>query len=298
VLRSKSIYGPYERKGVMDQGAGSVNGPHQGAWVNTKSGQDWFLHFQDKGAYGRVVHLQPMLWKNDWPVIGEDKNGDGKGEPVMGFKKPVRGIGVLETPAESDEFSNKRLGLQWQWQANPKAQWAFPYLGALRMYALAVPDSANNYYDLPGLLMQKFPAEEFMVTTKVKLNAQKEGERAGLIIFGQDYAYIAIEKRASTYEIIYSVCRNASDRATKEKVLDVTTSASGDVYFRVKVAKSAVCEFSYSIDGETFITLDEKLVAKEGRWVGAKVGLFCTGKKWTNDPGYAEVDWFRIEKLN
>ncbi|HPH47090.1 MAG TPA: glycoside hydrolase 43 family protein, partial [Chryseolinea sp.] len=75
VLRSKNIYGPYERKVVMDQGKSSINGPHQGAWVDTSTGEDWFIHFQDKEAYGRVVHLQPMKWVNDWPVIGVDKDG-------------------------------------------------------------------------------------------------------------------------------------------------------------------------------------------------------------------------------
>ncbi|MFL5772331.1 MAG: glycoside hydrolase 43 family protein, partial [Flavisolibacter sp.] len=82
VLRSKNIYGPYERKVVMDQGSSKINGPHQGAWVRTQTGEDWFLHFQDKDAYGRVVHLQPMKWINEWPVIGIDRDGDGKGEPV------------------------------------------------------------------------------------------------------------------------------------------------------------------------------------------------------------------------
>jgi len=88
VLRSKNIYGPYEKRKVMDQGKSSINGPHQGAWVQTQTGEDWFFHFQDKGAYGRIVHLQPMKWVKDWPVIGIDKDGDGTGEPVMTCKKP------------------------------------------------------------------------------------------------------------------------------------------------------------------------------------------------------------------
>jgi beta-xylosidase len=105
-LRSKSIYGPYERKVVMDQGGTKINGPHQGAWVNTQKGEDWFLHFQDKGVYGRVVHLQPMKWINDWPVIGVDKDSDGKGVPVLIYKKPNVGKTYpIETPAESDEFN-------------------------------------------------------------------------------------------------------------------------------------------------------------------------------------------------
>ncbi|HEY0040422.1 MAG TPA: glycoside hydrolase 43 family protein, partial [Flavisolibacter sp.] len=99
VLRSKNIYGPYERKNVMDQGASATNGPHQGAWVTTQTGEDWFLHFQDKEAYGRIVHLQPMKWVADWPVIGVDKDGDGKGEPVTRYKKPNVGkVFPVQTP--------------------------------------------------------------------------------------------------------------------------------------------------------------------------------------------------------
>ena len=113
VLRSRNVFGPYEDRMVMDQGKTAINGPHQGAWVDTPDGkEDWFLHFQDQGPYGRVVHLQPMAWKNDWPVIGADPDGDGKGEPVLTFRKPrVPGAAQpLATPATSDEFSGNGAG--------------------------------------------------------------------------------------------------------------------------------------------------------------------------------------------
>lgn len=84
----KNVYGPYEWKTVLAQGNSPVNGPHQGGWVDTPTGEDWFMHFQDVGAYGRLVHLQPMKWVDDWPVIGIDKDGDGCGEPVLTYKKP------------------------------------------------------------------------------------------------------------------------------------------------------------------------------------------------------------------
>ena len=126
VLRSKNIYGPYEEKIVLAQGNTTVNGPHQGAWVDTQTGEDWFLHFQDKGAYGRIVHLQPMIWKNDFPVIGVDKDGDGTGEPVLTYKKPNVGKTYpIETPPDSDEFDDAKLGLQWQWHANPQPRMGF-----------------------------------------------------------------------------------------------------------------------------------------------------------------------------
>jgi beta-xylosidase len=150
VLRSKNIYGPYERRVAMDQGNTSINGPHQGAWVTTQTGEDWFLHFQDKGAYGRIVHLQPMKWINGWPVIGVDKDGDGKGEPVLQYKKPNVGQVYLpagrqrpiETPADTDEFNGTETGKQWQWMANSKATWSFinPSKGSLRLYSDKLPD--------------------------------------------------------------------------------------------------------------------------------------------------------------
>lgn len=65
VLRSRGFFGPYEEKVVLEQGNTPVNGPHQGGWVRTPTGEDWFLHFQQRGAHGRVVHLQPMRWAGD-----------------------------------------------------------------------------------------------------------------------------------------------------------------------------------------------------------------------------------------
>ena len=176
VLRSKNIYGTYERKVVMNQGSTTINGPHQGAWVQTQTGEDWFIHFQDKGAYGRVVLLEPMHWKDDWPVIGNDKDNIGKGEPVLVYKKPNVGKQYpICTPQESDEFNDSTIGLQWQWQANPKQKWSSVKDGALRLAAIPVPDSAKNYWDVPNILLQKFPAEEFYCYNKIIFFARSNG---------------------------------------------------------------------------------------------------------------------------
>jgi len=109
VLRSRSPFGPYEDRIVMAQGTSTVNGPHQGAWIETATGDSWFMHFQDKGAYGRVVHLQPMTWKDDWPVIGRDVYGKGCGEPVLEFSKPVSGKNIPPAaPQSADDFLQRR----------------------------------------------------------------------------------------------------------------------------------------------------------------------------------------------
>jgi beta-xylosidase len=301
VLRSKNVYGPYERKVVMDQGSSPTNGPHQGAWVTTQTGEDWFLHFQDKEAYGRVVHLQPMKWVADWPVIGIDKDGDGKGEPVTWYKKPNVGKTYpVQTPAESDEFNGSALGLQWQWMANPKATWYFanPAKGALRLFSAALPDSAKNLWDAPNVLLQKFPAEEFMVTTKLSFtpNQKLENEKAGLVVMGLSYAGLALKSKKDGIYLVHLVCKDAGKgKGEKETVL--AKLGSPEVFFRVAVDKGAKCRFSYSFDGLTFTPAGDEFTAEVGRWIGAKMGLFCTRESTTNDSGFADVDWFRVEPL-
>ena len=303
VLRSKDIYGPYEEKIVMDQGKTQVNGPHQGAWVTTQSGEDWFLHFQDKEAYGRVVHLQPMKWVNDWPVIGSDPDGDGKGEPVLTYKKPnVKKIDPICSPVETDEFESDTLGLQWQWNANPKVQWMSLIRGKgnLRLYSLKPPEGSTNLWDIPNLLLQKFPAPDFSVTTKVSLTGTiqttGEGCKTGLVIMGRDYSYLSFERSGENYKLSQFVCKNADSKGieikTNEQILQVNT-----IYLRVKVTSpNAMCTFSYSTDGTTFNPFGQEFKSRQGGWIGAKVGIFCLAAPTSSTWACADFDWFRVEK--
>ncbi|MEO8171844.1 MAG: glycoside hydrolase 43 family protein [Sediminibacterium sp.] len=297
VLRSKNIYGPYERKVVMDQGRSTTNGPHQGAWVNTQTGEDWFLHFQDKEAYGRVVHLQPMKWVNDWPIIGVDTDGDGKGEPVLTYKKPNVGkTWPIQTPPDSDEFEGIELGRQWQWQANAKGTWSFLNAGSLRLYSDKLPDSAKNLWDAPNVLLQKFPCETFMATTKINFqpNTKLGNEKTGLTVMGMSYAHLSIKNTKEGNYLVYSFCKDAAKGKTEtEKVIQKMLVPT--VYLRVRVTAGAKCQFSYSEDGQNFTTVPETFTAEVGKWIGAKVGLFCTRTTQINDSGYADIDWFRVE---
>jgi beta-xylosidase len=293
VLRSKNVYGPYERKVVLDQGSTPINGPHQGAWVTTQTGEDWFLHFQDKEAYGRVVHLQPMRWINDWPMIGIDKDGDGKGEPVLNYKKP--GVGKtypIITPAESDEFNDISPGLQWQWHANSSAHY---YLTGthLRLFSNDLPAGFKNYWDVGNLLLQKFPSETFTASIKISFRPKLEEEKFGFIVMGADYACLSLTKKRDGNYLGFVNCKHADkDSAETEQQLEKIT---GEVYLRIKVTKGALCQFSYSTDGVSYKTIKDSFTAVPGRWIGAKLGFFFTRKNKTNDSGAADIDWFRIE---
>lgn len=300
VLRSKNIYGPYERKVVMDQGKTTINGPHQGAWVNTPNGNNWFIHFQDKGAYGRVVHLQPMKWVKDWPIIGVDKDGDGIGDPVSVYKKPNVGKTYpIVTPAESDEFNNTKLGLQWQWEANAIGNWLMPNNnGHLRLYA-HVTEGAKNLWDMPNILAQKFPADEFTTTTKLSFtpNPKLVNEEAGLVVLGLNYANLKLKNTETGLVLINGVCEKA-DKGNKEQEEIIAKVNSGLIWLRVKIIKDAKCTFSYSLNGIDFTEIPNSFTAQPGKWTGAKIGIYAIGFNKINDTGYADFDWFRIEKNN
>ncbi len=292
VFRARQIAGPYEDRIVMDQGATPINGPHQGALVDTPSGEWWFLHFQDKEAYGRVVHLQPVVWRDDWPVIGNDPDGDGKGQPVLVHRKPALAPQPVAVPVMSDEFDSAELGLQWQWQANPRPRWlslaAAP--GRLRLYAQLVTD--NNLYAAPNLLLQKFPAPEFMVTTKLALESRAAGTSAGLIVFGYDYAWIGLRSGNGEQNLVLVDVKGANEKPTFDE-LDLG-KMNGPVYVRVVVRAGALCHFAYSLDGTEFRPISREFKASVGRWVGAKVGVFAAGPMGA----YADFDWFHVAAAN
>lgn len=309
VMRSKDVYGPYEARIVMAQGKTDINGPHQGGWVDTPAGESWFLHFQDKGAYGRVLHLNPMKWINDWPVIGVDKDGDGCGDPVSRYRKPKTDKTYpIETPVESDEFDTRKLGLQWEWHANYQDVFGFTTnMGYARIYGHELSPHFKNFWEVPNLLMQKFPAEEFTATAKLKVSAKDDGQLSGLIIMGWDYSWIGVEKQGEKFLLKQAVCKDAEQGNLKQvstlAVLEPSRKFEAglfpnyerEIYIRVHVDKGAYCRFSYSLDGKKFTEAGTLFKARQGKWIGAKVGMFSVtphGK----ERGWLDVDWFRVEK--
>jgi beta-xylosidase len=317
VLKSKKIYGPYDVKNVLEQGKTTINGPHQGAWVDTPAGEDWFIHFQDKGTYGRIVHLQPMKWVNGFPVIGKDADGDGKGEPVLTFKKPniapkiTPSVKDAKTPSKSlqitpfkletgsDEFTQPYLNKYWQWQANPKTEWgfAYPQKGAFRLNAMPFPDTAatKNLRDLPNILLQKFPAEQFKVTTKLQFTPNTEGDKIALIVWGHDYSYLNLVKKADGLWLNQAFCADAH-KGGVESNKDLIKIEDTTIWLQVIVEKGGMCTFAYSIDGTTFTYIGDSFKAKKGHWIGSKVGLFCFRSALKgNDAGFADIDYFRVE---
>ncbi len=301
VMRSKNIWGPYEYKNVLVQGDTSVNGPHQGAWLDTQTGEDYFLHFQDVYAAGRIVHLQPVKWINDWPVMGEQINDDA-GQPVMKHRKPDIGeqavaaaknfrhknnLTDIYAPDASDDFTGDRLGLQWQWNANHSDDWYSMTGHGIELYPVDKSES-TSIANVPNLLLQKWIAPEFSAVTELACDTVEEGCVAGMVSLGVDYGAAAVRRRKGNLSII-SVSGSQTFKNEKayseDKVVELTDidSTVEKVFFRNRVESLPMIEknvtrnkiyLDYSLDGTNY----ENVLAYEataGRWVGVKSGIFC-----------------------
>lgn len=307
VLRSKNIYGPYEYRNVLVQGDTPVNGPHQGGWVTTPSGEDWFIHFQDVYAAGRIVHLQPMKWVDDWPIIGACKDGEIFGTPVDVYKKPdVGGEYPVVTPASSDEFDTVTLGLQWQWNANYNTDWYAMDPEGSSIILNAVSKDADTISNLPNLLLQKWCLPEFKADTVMELEHMLDGDTAGMVSMGINYGAVAVRKNHEKLTLIkihgHQVFDNevASASDVEEEICEIDNK---EIYFRNVVKRIPSVEegvpleeitLEYSLDGEKFV----KVLAFEslaGRWVGVKNGIFAYSD--SKNGGKAAFDYFRISSL-
>ena len=313
-LRSKNVFGPYEVRKVMHQGNTAVNGPHQGAWVTTGNGEDWFIHFQDRGPYGRIVHLQPMKWIDDWPVIGNDEDGDGTGEPVASFAAPgvVRtaspvmhdSVGESEGNARpglpamhdsDDEFGSSVMPLDWQWHANPAPAWGYPSkaYGFYRLNCIARPDGMVNLWEVPNLLLRKLPAEKFIATASVRCTLRSDGEEAGMVVMGRDYSYISIRRDEGRLLLRVVKCTGADTGASEGEIMSEEVH-TGELFLRLTVHPGAKCRFSYSFDEKEYREAGELFQARQGMWIGAKMGFFALRDGVTNDAGCVDLNSFTI----
>ena len=309
-MRSKSPYGPYEHKTVLAQGKTDVNGPHQGGWVHTKYNEDWFLHFQDKEAYGRVVHLQPVDWSSGWPMMGKD------GEPVTTHQKPrcevaQSNLAPRNTPLfvsdVSDEFNTPAIGLQWQWQANYDEKYGVPTaFGTFRLYTYKLKEGWKNLWLVPNMLLQKVPTDEFTVTTRLRLTTKADGQFGGIIMMGLDYSALVVRRTAQRFQLVQMTCKGADKgNAQTERVVttlkptaqDKTDYKPGiheDIYLRMTVSKGGTVHFAYSTDGKKFSNCGDTFKMKEGKWIGAKFGYVSAETDAKADRGWVEADWIRI----
>lgn len=287
VMRSKDIWGPYEWRTVLAQGDTKVQAPHQGGYIETPKGEGWFAHFNSTGAYGRIVHLQPVRWVDDWPIMGDPIEGSATtGQPVARHAMPDVGRTWPKVSIQtSDEFSARKLGLQWEWNHNPlDSAWSL----ATRPGFLSLTGThASDFVAARNTLTQVLHGPSTTISTRVEVSAMSDTQRAGLGILQVQPNWIGVVQTAGQRRLTMST-------AGAQIAGPVITQNS--VVLRMQVADETVA-YEYSLDeGKTFAPLGERVKLRFAWWKGARPALFSfyTGAEQAQ-PGRADFDWLHVD---
>jgi beta-xylosidase len=224
-----------------------------------------------------------VQWQDGWPMMGRSR--DGVAEPVLHHSKPAAVNGHFNAPQTSDEFDSPALGLQWQWHANHADQWQ--ELGCRKSWLRLHPQftTQQKLTQLPNLLLQKFPARAFAVETSLDFSSAQPGEEAGLIIAGQSFAALALEKTDAGNRLVLNI--DGAQTVIRTEMPDF-------IQLRVAVAEGGRCSFSFATtDGS--VALAETFQANKGVWIAAKIGLYSVTRRNNQPTGHADFDCFRFK---
>lgn len=268
VLRSKSIYGKYEGKRCLEMGTTPVNGPHQGALVDTPDGEWWFYHFQSHSPQGRILHLQPVTWQDGFPLIGKDYDGNGVGEPVKICQKPHTGVNVAPyAPQTSDNFRSTKLAPQWAWNHNPvNSHWSLTEKrGWLTLTAL----KADNLRQARNTLTQKSMGNTGEATVCIDFHGMAPGQRAGLAAMGNARYGAGVIIDADGTPRLY--CEHEGDTQLAGPI----PAGTKCVYAHLSIDDlKNEHRLSVSTDGEHFTPVGETFQEGDSDWKGYRIALY------------------------
>jgi beta-xylosidase len=265
VLRSKNIYGPYERREVFP-----ANSPHQGGLVELDNGEAWFLSFKSTGYLGRICYLNPVRWTNDdWPVFGDN------GQPVDAWKKPDVGktYPVIH-PQTSDEFKDKALSPIWQWNHNPvPSAWSLTQRrGWLRLTA----QPAESLSVARNTLTQKLWDSAGVIDVKMDINLMKDGQRAGFaFVSGSDFGWVGVGQENGVRKILWDQGQGPALKGKSVWLRGVNSGDTGKLY--------------YSLDGKAFVDTGVTFRMAFRFWKGGRISIFSYGP----NGGSADFDYVR-----
>jgi len=292
VLRSttKSIYGPYEKKIVLERGNGIARSCSQGALIQAPDSSWWYMHQliqNTKNPFqGRPQCLEPVTWIDGWPIIGEDIDKDGIGEPVLSFKKPINNFSI-KAPQTDDEFESNTLGAQWEWNHNPRdSHWSVTERsGWLRLKA-SVPVDSGGFWNAGNTISQRIMGSSFgAAVTKVDLSGMAIGQRAGFVRFGGVYHLLGIYINENGKRQLFFMDNKGVELKgpiLKNDYLYIKTKNDGNQAF-----------FEYSTNGKDYLRYGPIFTIKFGKWTGDRLGFFC----WNNskEEGYFDIDYFHYD---
>ena len=301
IYRADKVTGPYEKKIVLEDNFLGFSYAGQGALIDDKNGNWYSLIFQDRNGVGRVPILMPVKWENDWPILGDNGKVPFTGEVPLPTFKPKNHL------VESDEFSGKKMKIQWQWNHNPvNSAWSLSERkGFLRLKTSRVVD---NLYLAPNTLTQRMEGPKSSGIVSLNVKGMKDGDVTGFSAFNGDSGILSVIMEGGKKIIVFSSDAVSLDNKTKA-VMSVKKEEkkriplnSDTVYFRIDADFNLgkdLADFYYSTDQKNWTEMEKgyKMIFDYRRFfMGSKFAIFNYATR--NLGGFVDVDFFRVNTIS
>jgi len=303
IFRSRNPMGPYEEHNGRVFANQKI---HQGALIETQTGEWWTMLFKDAGAIGRIPYLEPVQWVDGWPIIGN--NGIDVSKGGAAYKKPDVGQTYEKKYLPTnDAFTDTQLGMQWQWNHNPdNSAWSLTERrGWLRLYTANVTNEltwARNSLSqrILGYSPNDTPSGSYKNScgmVKMDLSGMQEGDIAGLAVFQNPYSFIGV-KVVNGKKMLYSERCTFNSQVLKKAESKLGSQVTSDViYLRATVNFGTnSCHYYYSYDAKRWNTWGVTMTMGYtlDYFVGQRFYLFNYATIGLG--GYVDFDWFSTEQ--
>ena len=308
IARSKTIEGPYEANPQnpllthcsMAGQSSPIQGTGHGDFVEATDGSWWvvFLAYRNfGGAYhhlGRETFLAPVEWKQgEWPVV----NGGQPVDTLMVAPRPHSA--TPSTPAVPRHLRTtfeKPLGPEWVYIQNPDSTMYSRVNGRLRLKASLSSLTDNQR---PTFVGRRQESPVFTAQTRLDFNQSLNGDEAGLTVYqiNDGHADFCLLQGRSGMSVALKMTMKSVSFTKKSAHIPNTACT-----LRVR-SDGATYYFDYSVDGQTFETLDKvdcPLLSTEvvGGFTGVMIGMYASmnrgyvGNGWS----YADFSYFDYDE--
>ncbi len=315
ILRSENIMGPFEpwdKNPILTQRDLDPNRPDpitstgHADMIQDLNG-DWWAVFLACRPYtgnhynlGRETFMAPVSWAGGWPTINPNHKEVQKNYTFTAAKEtPTTYMPLNGAFSYTEEFKKDTLDFTWLTIRSSDNSWYnidTTELGSLNMSVLP--------YDLihdktPSFLGKRQQHKRGHVTTQLSFSPEKEGDKAGLVIFQNIGHYYFICKSIKESKPVVQLIQSEGESYTVLNSKPLKCDAS--IQLKIEVDNDVYRCF-YAVEDGNWLKIGEDLDAKllstqtAGGFTGCLYGLYAFTDENT-DKLKAKYNWFKYVGL-
>lgn len=292
IFRSNSPWGsfkpaPYNpiltQMGLPKERENMITSTGHADMIQTPEGEWWAVFlavrpYDGKNMFntGRETFLLPVEWENDFPIILR------KGVPIPIVVNKINLQPVLNFNNGNftyiEEFNKAKLDYSWVNIRTPEQVFHSIKRGKLAIKPLPISIEEQKS---PAALVRRQQHTNFAAETQLKFIPKTENDFAGLTLFQNEKYQFLFGKTIADGKTVLNIYRIAKEKSVIASVVLDRKEAKMPIKLKV-IGNAGMCDFYFSFDGKTWITLTQNADATNlstqvaGGFIGTCIGVYAT----------------------